>query len=302
MNYYKRHIGDYMKDASHLSLLEHGVYMRLLDVYYTRESAIPVDQAARLIGARSKEERDALACVSREFFEVVDGHLVQQRCEVEIAQMRHKAETNRVVGRAGGRPKKKTQNAAQTTDSGNPEITQTVSENNPNETLATNHKPLANNHNQHTHWVDQEPSGPDSPVCDQPTDAGLVCKAMKAQGIADTSPSHPTLLELLGVGASRQEFVDAAAKAVESGKGFAYALGIVVNARKQARKLAEQLHHGPLPVAETPYQRAMRQRMSEFAPSAAKQAHEPEPPTGLDADGAGVRTIDVLARHVGVAQ
>ena len=54
INYYKRHIGDYMKDASHLSLLEHGVYMRLLDVYYTRESAVPVDHAARLFGARSK--------------------------------------------------------------------------------------------------------------------------------------------------------------------------------------------------------------------------------------------------------
>ena len=54
MNYYKRHIGDYMKDASHLSLLEHGVYMRLIDVYYTRESSIPEDQAARLIGARTK--------------------------------------------------------------------------------------------------------------------------------------------------------------------------------------------------------------------------------------------------------
>ena len=46
MNYYKRHIGDYLKDTAHLSLLEHGVYARLLDVYYTRETAIPDDQAA----------------------------------------------------------------------------------------------------------------------------------------------------------------------------------------------------------------------------------------------------------------
>lgn len=143
MNYYKRHIGDYMKDASHLSLLEHGVYMRLLDVYYTREVPIPVDQAARLISARSKDEREALSVVADEFFTVVDGCYTQTRCDAEIAAMLQKAETNRAVGMRGGRPKKETQ----TVNSGNPEITQTVSENNPDVTLATSHKPITNNQN-----------------------------------------------------------------------------------------------------------------------------------------------------------
>jgi uncharacterized protein YdaU (DUF1376 family) len=32
VNYYERHIGDYLKDTAHLSLLEHGIYTRLLDV------------------------------------------------------------------------------------------------------------------------------------------------------------------------------------------------------------------------------------------------------------------------------
>ena len=140
MNYYKRHIGDYMKDASHLSLLEHGVYMRLLDVYYTRECAIPVDQAARLISARTKEEKAAIEAVVREFFTVVDGAYTQTRCDSEIAAMQHKTETNREVGRLGGRPRKETK----TVSDGNPEITQTVSEKNPNITLATSHKPITN--------------------------------------------------------------------------------------------------------------------------------------------------------------
>ena len=121
MNYYKRHIGDYMKDASHLSLLEHGIYMRLMDVYYTRESAIPVDQAARLIGARSKDEKEALAVVVAEFFQEVDGFYKQTRCDIEIALMQQKAETNRDVGKRGGRPKKETAKV----QSDNPEITQT---------------------------------------------------------------------------------------------------------------------------------------------------------------------------------
>ena len=90
MNYYERHIGDYLKDTAHLSLLEHGVYARLLDVYYTREGGIPDREAARLIGARSKDEREALAAVLEEFFTLVDGVHVQDRCEREVARFQDK--------------------------------------------------------------------------------------------------------------------------------------------------------------------------------------------------------------------
>ena len=84
MNFYKRHIGDYIKATSHLSLLEHGIYNRLLDVYYTRESGIPEDQTARLIGARTSAEKHALKSVLLEFFELVDGQWRQGRCDEEI--------------------------------------------------------------------------------------------------------------------------------------------------------------------------------------------------------------------------
>lgn len=90
MNYYERHIGDYLKDTSHLSLLEHGVYTRLLDVYYTRECGIPADQAARLIGARSKDELAALRAVLEEFFVLSDGAYAQPRAEREIARYQDK--------------------------------------------------------------------------------------------------------------------------------------------------------------------------------------------------------------------
>lgn len=88
MNFYKRHIGDYLKATSHLSLLEHGIYTRLLDVYYTREAAIPADQVARLVGARSKEERAALDAVLAEFFDQVEGVWAQKRCDEEIASFK----------------------------------------------------------------------------------------------------------------------------------------------------------------------------------------------------------------------
>jgi len=107
MNFYKRHIGDYLKDTAHLSLLEHGVYTRLLDVYYTRESGIPDAQAGRLIAARSKDECAALKVVLGEFFELIDGMWVQARCEREIELASAQAEANRSNGKKGGRPKAK---------------------------------------------------------------------------------------------------------------------------------------------------------------------------------------------------
>lgn len=92
MNYYERHIGDYLKDTSHLSLLEHGVYTRLLDVYYTREGGIPKVEAARLVQARSKDERAALEVVLQEFFVLTGDLYVQDRSEREIARYKEKSE------------------------------------------------------------------------------------------------------------------------------------------------------------------------------------------------------------------
>lgn len=92
MNYYERHIGDYLKDTAHLSLLEHGVYTRLMDVYYTKETGIPVIDVARLVGARSKDEKQALDAVLKEFF-VSDADAYRQaRCDREIARYKEKQE------------------------------------------------------------------------------------------------------------------------------------------------------------------------------------------------------------------
>lgn len=140
MNYYRRHIGDYLRDTAHLSLLEHGIYARLLDVYYTREEALPpLEQTARLIGARAKDERAALELVLREFFEEIDGRWRQTRCEREIEASREKAERNREVGKRGGRPRKV---ETQTEPRKNPDGFQTQTETEPKENPS--HKPIAN--------------------------------------------------------------------------------------------------------------------------------------------------------------
>lgn len=109
VNFYKHHIGDYDADTAHLSWLEDAAYSRLMRLYYRREAPIPADlgQACRLVRATSKQERDAVDLVLREFFALEADGWHNKRCDEEIAAAQAKAEKNRMVGKLGGRPEKK---------------------------------------------------------------------------------------------------------------------------------------------------------------------------------------------------
>lgn len=146
MNYIERHIGDYLKDTAHLSLLEHGVYARLMDVYYVRETGIPEADAARLIGARTKDEKEALANVLAEFFTLQDGIYRQARCDREIERYRKRADHNREVGKLGGRPRKtETQSFPKQEPENNPLGFQEKPGDNPNRTLSRHQTPDTSN-------------------------------------------------------------------------------------------------------------------------------------------------------------
>jgi uncharacterized protein YdaU (DUF1376 family) len=123
MNYYKRHLGDYAKDTGHLTALEHGIYTLLLDWYYTTEKPIPSEKAIRIARGNPQETDSVL----REFFTLCDEGWRHARADREIAEYHKRAEVNRATGKLGGRPRK----------------TESVSKRNPEETLATSHKPLA---------------------------------------------------------------------------------------------------------------------------------------------------------------
>ncbi|WP_374349212.1 YdaU family protein [Chitinimonas sp.] len=106
MNYYERHLGDYARDAGHLSMLEDGAYTRLLDRYYTTETGIAADQAHRIARARTREEKAAVDVVLAEFFTLTDGVWINQRAEEEIAKAQAKIKAAQENGKRGGRPKK----------------------------------------------------------------------------------------------------------------------------------------------------------------------------------------------------
>ena len=92
MNYYEHHLGDYAKDAGHLSMIEHGAFRLLLDAYYIREAPLPVDikDCCKLARAISKPERDAVAYVLREFFEQHADGWRQPRADREIERYQDK--------------------------------------------------------------------------------------------------------------------------------------------------------------------------------------------------------------------
>jgi uncharacterized protein YdaU (DUF1376 family) len=98
MNYYKRHLGDYARDAGHLSLVEHGVYTLLLDRYYATERPITTDEARRVCRATDRKSRAAVDAVLAEFFlPTADGGWMNRRADQEIALHRDQAVLNRHI-------------------------------------------------------------------------------------------------------------------------------------------------------------------------------------------------------------
>lgn len=132
MNYFQHHIGDYRRDTAHLSLLEHGVYRQLMDMYYLSEQKIPEETEVvyRRLCARTDEEKKAVDTVLSEFFSRDSGWR-HTRCDKEISEYQGKAERARSNGKLGGRPSK-----TKEVIDGNLSVTE----------LKANHKPLTNNH------------------------------------------------------------------------------------------------------------------------------------------------------------
>ena len=90
MNFYQRHIGDWVTATAHLTEVEECIYSRLIDQYYARESVLPleIEKVCRLVRASSKESRKAVATVLEEFFEKTDDGWHQKRCDAEIAKFK----------------------------------------------------------------------------------------------------------------------------------------------------------------------------------------------------------------------
>jgi uncharacterized protein YdaU (DUF1376 family) len=140
MYYYKFNIADWHLATSHLMLEEEAIYFKLINYYYDTEQPIPVETQTVIRRLRLGNYSDMVISVLQEFFVLEEDGWHHQRCDEEVEKYHNKAETNKKVGKLGGRPRKN--NDLQS----NPQETQTVSKDNPQVTLTKNHKPLTNNH------------------------------------------------------------------------------------------------------------------------------------------------------------
>ncbi|MGU2444414.1 YdaU family protein [Burkholderia cenocepacia] len=110
MNYYPHHIGDFRSGTVNMTRVERWIYRDLIDVYYDTEKPLPLDLDAvcYAVGVSAEEERRAVANLLRFKFTLTDAGYVHDRCEIEIAAYRTRAETAQENGKKGGRPKKRT--------------------------------------------------------------------------------------------------------------------------------------------------------------------------------------------------
>ena len=231
MNYYERHLGDYARDAGHLTMLEHGAYTLLLDRYYTTEQGIPADQAHRICRARTRDEKEAVDTVLAEFFKLTDGCWVNGRASREVTKMQAKVKAAQENGKLGGRPR-----STQPEPDGNPpgfdSVTQIKAHQSPDTRQPENQEaeraaPAA---------AARAPADADPPEANgqPPTAAGLVCRAMRQAGLRAVNPGDPRLLVLLQRGITEAELVGVATEAVAGGKGWAWVLKVIQARRDDA--------------------------------------------------------------------
>ena len=123
MHYYQHNIGDYRKDTSHLTLLEHGIYRQLLDTYYLDEQPLTNDIAKlmRSHSVRNADEVQAFQNVLNDFFELTEKGYVHDRCDKELEKIYGKSEKARASANArwANRNKDIDANAMQTQSEGN---------------------------------------------------------------------------------------------------------------------------------------------------------------------------------------
>jgi uncharacterized protein YdaU (DUF1376 family) len=90
LNYYRRYVGDYLRDTVRLSMLEHGAYNLMLDYYYADEQPLPLerDELYVMVRAMSSADRKAVDKVlSLYFSEAEDGYRHKRADrEIQVAQ------------------------------------------------------------------------------------------------------------------------------------------------------------------------------------------------------------------------
>ncbi len=208
MNFYKHHIGDYAQATAHLSFVEDAAYSRMIRKYYAEEKPLPADIKAvqRLIGARTRDEKQAVVDVLNEFFELQEDGWHNKRCDAEIERANAQAETNRQIAiQREARKKERIASNEPSTNRGqkmNESFNESFASREPSQTPDTRHQTPDTRHQ--TPDKEQIPTaGNSTTVGGGGISPGELTKPMVQAGIR-CNPGHPDILALAKAGCTAE--------------------------------------------------------------------------------------------------
>jgi uncharacterized protein YdaU (DUF1376 family) len=246
MNYFELYPGDYLRDTTRLTLIEHGAYLRLLMAYYAEETPLPADYAELhvIVSAISAADKAAVKKVADRFFPVgPDGVRRNGRADDEIAKAQRRIAIARENGSKGGRKPNPPGNPA-----GNPTGNPVGS---PTGTRRDTQRGTRSGEALHTPHATQEQTpapnarSPQEPPADAapPTDAGRACALLKQAGCVRANPSHPDLLAALAEGVSPEALVHTYRENPTATNPFTWAIATARGRRAEgARPITGEAH------------------------------------------------------------
>jgi uncharacterized protein YdaU (DUF1376 family) len=279
VNYFELYPGDYLRDTTRLTLIEHGAYLRLLMAYYAEEEPLPADHAELYViaGAVSNPEKAAVKKVADRHFPVgEDGLRHNSRADEEIAKASARMEASPT-----GRKATQAERAKRYRDRRSAmfsllrEHGVVLDFNAKAEELEAAVMALASRNSRderdgkrdaghdvsrderdgvHRDVTASRPQTPDPSISvggsearteishGAGTDAGRACQLMRQAGCTKVNPSHPDLLAALAEGVKPEAIRDAYVATPDARNPFAYA---IATARGLHADGAKQVATGP---------------------------------------------------------
>jgi uncharacterized protein YdaU (DUF1376 family) len=259
--------------------VEDAAYSRLIRKYYAQEKPLPVELKAvqRLVGARTKEEREAVEAVLSEFFHLLDDGWHNTRCDEEIA--RYQGKQAKAKASADARWNKQ-RSQSEGNANASADAMRTHSEGNAHQTPDTNHQSPDPNHRVNTASDDSQVGSAGTVQAGPTPTAGEISIVMRRAGVM-SQPADPRLMALAEQGVSL-ETVKFACEEARRAKpnapvGPGYVVAIIDRLGREAREL--NVAGARPPAASTPRAAAHAGAMN----SIGLGGHHDQQPVTIDA-------------------
>lgn len=227
------YIGDYLADTSRLSTEQHGAYLLILMDYWRNGPPLDDDEELASITKLSLPQWRKHSTKLRAMFQAQDGRLTQKRADAERQKAGLISSKRSEAGKAGAAAKWGKQDGKPIANAMANGMANVQQNDGPSQSPIPN---TENTGRAATSTVVARASEPETEG-HTPTSAGLICRAMKSQGLAAVNPGDPRLLALIAQGATVAEFEGLTAEAVEKRKGFAWVLAVLAARRADVAEL-----------------------------------------------------------------